>query len=1707
MNNYIKKISWITLLGLFFLIGYFHQSLLTTLYQSTIQAYVLANFGCKLDYEKISMQGNRLIIHHPRLPQGNDFKADQMALSWDFSLRNKEIYISVDFDKPSWKLDASQHLSDDKLKKVFKGKKGGLKYFFDLKINNGIASWFISDQLHYVHFNAQTSNKSGGYIQASFDQTPDNQHYVSISSESTPELLAITWECHEIECSGLLTFIKLFFPELENLNVSSGTVKGQVQTHFPAMRRPYVTGVMQIENLHFAYEESFKGQSEKTLLTLKENPASNQLLTTLVELELQGPSSLSSFRHQQPLWEIQDLIGNIHVDGNKMAFLHLDTQTLYENKLSHFKLAGDFNLNSQKEFNVNLHANCSSYAQAEGQIRLLVHQLNSLEKKAEIEISNLSSTEAGFLQTLLSTFRPSFKNIELQQGTYSGFLELLFSRNGLNHLKIDHFKANQAAFKIHSIPAAGNFDQLSGKGAIALSEINPWDTLDLDFILDNGSIHLDGLKEIFPLNDIQAHLQIRKGAVHHSLITLNWMGLKGILDLEWGKDKELMTFNLDGYAHHISHLFPKKIEQALNTDFTHSHLKILGNFKRSKKHQFDLSGTVHVQRHQTDQFDLIHFGCELKKSSEGNTPWIPKGWIYAYDLPLEKFVSPFIFRRGVLKMYGNGEFKGTFDAENFNLAYNVHNLKVENDNLLIEAKDLRSDIPGQMMGYHQMNLNTYSHRGSLPIKQASYLEKNSGLKFTDINCSFFFEDDTLTIDPIETYCQGVFLAGSIFLDYRDPAPGVFTVKIDAPHLSGTVSQTQFILSHLKHTSFLNHLPLDGFIHNRGKGMQLVFDFLADDYLLQADVEAALSEGTINFDDAELALKGLYMDLDYHHDDQFLEISGIQGTLLVGKPTKAEEYLFGGNYIRLKHLTKQEIDLDVWIKDSFKELCRLKGYTQEQEPGQKEIVISPLSHLSCIQPHNFSCSIKEWRDFVSLNFESHFELSDFIHDLTQFKNTGLYCFSHSFLDKLAQLDPLNGKISLNFHFDPNEQLLHYFLESKQLIGPSQSPHQCALKGHKLGKKWIVDHFQWDDLVAHAELQSELDHIKIPFLGLKIESGLLLGLEGELFLEQNRLQSKINLCEISLKHLSQSPFLSEYIPQWQMDGQLKLSGDMRIEWLSKAPWFAVETHLAADLPSFNYKQNLFYFTKPFQVHYKTDEFIQFDNLYFNLCQAHPRDHFILPSLFLQTNQEKLSCPQLAFHIPSNHMKALGDILHYLYPEVINEQCIEHLIHLKPTGDFKGSLTLEKNPSSYHFSLKLEDGSYTLHGQNYDLKNTEFNLTPHSLQFSTISHEEKCPYHLIGKCNWPEMNQGELTFIDLLSNKTLALTPLKIKFNRELNGKLLVQSLQGYFCGMHLNLKNSLNHPSKPEMINLIGKIDFNTDQIQPLLASTSVQRIHDLELVSNFTLHGDFAYDHATTGKNLCDHIHFKGNISGKEILFQGFFFQEFSANMGYAPGELNIQSLTLLDNACKFNAEDIQIRLNPKSDEWWFNSPMMTLKDFRPYLLRNAFETKRAFSSKYRTFLIKRFDLKRCSGKFNDVMTWQAKGNFHFLNPSRKNINHPLLAIPAEIILRLGLNPQVLNPVTGTIFFDMQGDRFYLTRFKDVYSEGRGSKFYLAEGINPSWIDLKGNLNIQIKMKQYNLLFKLAELFTVSMEGNIKKPKFYLQKYKTARKDTPYPFDN
>jgi hypothetical protein len=148
---------------------------------------------------------------------------------------------------------------------------------------------------------------------------------------------------------------------------------------------------------------------------------------------------------------------------------------------------------------------------------------------------------------------------------------------------------------------------------------------------------------------------------------------------------------------------------------------------------------------------------------------------------------------------------------------------------------------------------------------------------------------------------------------------------------------------------------------------------------------------------------------------------------------------------------------------------------------------------------------------------------------------------------------------------------------------------------------------------------------------------------------------------------------------------------------------------------------------------------------------------------------------------------------------------------------------------------------------------------------------------------------------------------------------------------------------------------------------------------------------------------------------------------------------------------------------------------------------------HKTLMFNTIQIRDLIGMLGDRNTFTGQGELFFTNPPKKNLQHTIFAVPAEILTRIGLDLDLLTPVQGQIDFDIAGGRVTFSRFKDVYSKKKVAKFYLQSDGQESYIDFDGNLFLKIKMKQYNLIFKLAELFTVTVQGTVKKPAYSLQK--------------
>jgi hypothetical protein len=1709
INTTMKKIVLFCFLSCLILVLVFHQASLSFLANWSVHLYSVSKWGKPLEYENLQINGNRLVILQPRLKKnGSSFSAERISADIHVDFWNRHVHLDIDIQQPHWHLQPSLPTPSKSWEKLL-GKEGKwIKTSPSFRIQRGLLTWAIDDssRAQQLSFDLEGNSRKGGFIKFYFNPQDLSSDCFALQVLSSDERMEVNCNCQEVSCASLFELAQLCGIDCLPWSVKSGFLQGHLKAIFPHKQRPYLEGEIFANGLAFQLiENPLEGRIEQGRLKLEKNDMAyelnGQVPTFIGQLDILEPASLT-YRSPLQEWKINQIEGSIKLNNMETALIDLRAQGLDFDHSIQWHLLGEANLNAQRSFNLDLTLLRSCLGgESNEKIHLSFLQPQKEYKRFEVQLNKVSREECDFLQTFFGAYWPIFNEIELQKGELNGLIEGEFTDQGIGELHIKHFQAFDLCFKLKPWNANCHFAQMRGYGKIYLGKEDFWQSVQAGLHLEDGTIDFEGMTPHLPLTDIQAHLLIQQGLVEHSLITLQLAGLKGTMDVEWGDHKQLLTFKLDGIVQDLEDLLPHGLQEGLRQNFYQNGLIVLANIKRQNQ-QVELGGTLRIQRKDTDQMDLIHFGCELKKISHEPAPkFVPLGWFYAHHLPLDKFLSPFVFPNQTLRLSGDAECKGSFDDEYLTLKYDAENVKIENEHLCIEINQLHSDIPGQLIGSHVINLKNYSHQGTLPIRQASFYEKNKGLVFQDIQGIANFNNQSILMEPMEAYCEGIHFAGHIELDYSDPLPETFKLTINCPVLSGKVSQIQRLLSCLDQSSLLHKIPLEGDIAAKDEGLKLELSNVSQDYKFLLDIQGVMTDGSLPFESADSSLREICMNFDYDHQQKLLECSDIQGTLLLGKPRRVEEFLLTGQRLCFHQMGKCEIEMDIALKQQENELLRLVGYTKEEKEGIKSFNIDQnLSHISSIYPQVWKCHLKDWSSIEQFEFQSQFNLSTVLQDLSRFRNTGLFFLSHGMIEKISQFLPIEGEGTLDVHYLPNGSYA-FQLESSRIVQADSLQHHGLLKGSKRDKKWIIDQLQWDDLHAYAELQETTNGWKIPFLGLNAGQALLLGLEGDFCPVEGRLHAKLNFCEAQLAGLDRWISLRSFTTKWWPKGHLKATGEIEWSCFSSNPWKGLKASLLADIDGLAFRDYPLQVLKPFLMQIQADQKIALQNVRFELPPQNGQAYIDLQSFEYRPNQESFGELQVAFEIPYTQLKMVGKSLHHHFPDILDLAIRDILVESKQQGRLKGKISLEKNNSSENFfRLVLDDGIYRFKKLTCDLKEFELQFSGNKLQFSTFTQYERCPFQVFCQMEWPSCQQGEFT---LLHSETLPISnrPLSVKWENRPDRGWFMTSIQGDFSGSSFQLHEDKEAKLNDNWTALQGQVIIDFNRLCPLFTPQTVEMIKKLKIGSSYSLFGNF-WLNPDLGNTFLEIVSFKGSLRGQETILKGYQVKNLQGDLQYTPGRLDIQNFSIQDPAGEASAANIIAVLDQKKDRWTLFVPQLTVKNFRLSLLKDTESPYNQTNSKFRSLIVKRIDFQNFSGELNKQQTWQAEGNLHFFNPSRKNFYHPLLAIPAEIILRLGLDPQVLNPVTGIIYFNLRGDRCYLTRFKDMFSEGRGSKFYLAQGPDPSWIDFNGNLSLLVRMKQYNLIFKIAELFTVSIQGNVKKPSYTLQKQSKASHKIP-----
>jgi hypothetical protein len=243
--------------------------------------------------------------------------------------------------------------------------------------------------------------------------------------------------------------------------------------------------------------------------------------------------------------------------------------------------------------------------------------------------------------------------------------------------------------------------------------------------------------------------------------------------------------------------------------------------------------------------------------------------------------------------------------------------------------------------------------------------------------------------------------------------------------------------------------------------------------------------------------------------------------------------------------------------------------------------------------------------------------------------------------------------------------------------------------------------------------------------------------------------------------------------------------------------------------------------------------------------------------------------------------------------------------------------------------------------------------------------------------------------------------------------------------------------------------------------------------------------------------FKGlkNIGLKGVLQEGAFAGVLEAQDGvinnvhisHLKGDVTatakdfcLRDLNLTDDAVKVGIKEIK---GYEENGWNLSIPIVRIQNFRPGFLKIEGEEV----SGEKPFAIRSGVLTNLALKNGDLKTLTGEATFYFTNSVKKETT--LFDAPARILKDLGLDLAVITPTYGEILCEFKDGKAVFTDVRQTYSEGKRAQFFLSK--EPSFINLKGELNINLSMKQ-DVVLKMAEPFVLKIRGTLQKPEYTLR---------------
>lgn len=1639
-----------------------------------VRRYVLSQVervtGNPILYNNISYDGNTILIDRPLFSASDgsySITAEQLRIDYDILFNQRELIATIDVVHPKVFLDNHELSSHQGQELIWWS--AWLSSHVTLKVDHGEVAWRDQDNVSPVAtfdmilqngtrhpkgtINLSVVGKGNRHAQITFDDTAAAAK-TTIRMQGVPANLAMA--------------------------LSSG---------FSGFHLPFRTTQGSLSGLwQWQGEQSF---GQLTLENVVANVSKTPIQIRIKEAKLAGTPSMadenaSAIQVQGAVqvtstygsWTLEGLKGQLSLNSDDYYSFSCRGQWRHSDELKALRLDGGGKWNSA------VHGILSFIDPKGGESRIELWHQDDQDIRAKF--SNVDASEISLLKDFFAYQQPEISAWKIIRGRFNGSLMAKPQRVEISHLAAD-------SLEVRHLHMGWMVRLDKGRGHLSVDRMSGFATA-LD--LEGGSLSVEEEEDtVCLLSHIDGQITVGPGDSRLNLrgkLTEN----QGSFELSYQDDLNLSIHTCGSF---VARYFPSNLREHVMALFLDEPLLIQTTVRGER-----VRGNFLLGEQKTPQ---VSFSLDLLQSLPATCYACVAGQSLTtvWGDPLRQFSSaqspekeaPF-FRNGRLEiapiklqrlmanqecfwkdLQGTVKVKGTFDAHQTNLALHFTDL----------CLDTPVAVSQPIAVTAQMCINRDSQAVSfrLPFSHLTIFDKVHGLSLVDAAGTFAYQNDRIMIKGFDVAVEGVLISGDIVSSPLSTSTDLlweFTPEL----FSGTVSQVASVLRHFDdRNGLLQKLPLQGMVSLRGSSSKILFNVTEAGSQWQGKVLGELREGMLASMTSNLAVRELVADFSYDIASNVLDISDVQGTLLVGQPGRnVEEYVLASDKMRVAEYPYEHVFFDVTVVDKSRDVLRVSGEasTQMHASGYKEIQFAfdrDITHFSCVHPTIFDLRLNDWSQVAFIDFKIEVDLQKTLKDLQWFSRAGLPFVSQRVVDELQNISAAKGSLAVLMEYNRHAPIFSYHIKGRDIALNDHVVNMLQLSGSIQGNNWIVDQFQVDDLSFAADLTQMENRWKVNFLGARCSKALTIGMDGEYFPDNGVFHGRLNLLEMNLSQLKRWGYGRRFAKRFQPNGDIRAQGKVDITVLPSPEWF----HLSATVDTQMRGVELGGVRFRDATHIKTEVDSHTG------CVFHAIRTMLLPTqpggrpvvmeldrLAYHLAQNSLSIEGGRFKAPDGAMGWVADALKGPLGPTGHQLAHRMVEKISSTSGTNGSFEVAFTPGNSSLQMQIDGGTYMYEGKPYLVKDLTVDFSPYELKVGALVEYAGNPLwvKVLNQC--PPSPYGEL----LLSDRAFveaAHRPMVVSWEYDATSGFTVKQVKGELFGFNAALMARGENGLQSEVSELDGTVWVDLATAAPLISDSFAKNVQACALKASYLLDGTWMINHLDT-----DWIHFSGMAKAENWEIGGYQLNSLTTHLEMTPSRIKFTDMLILDPAGNVKVGEATIT-NVATQDWRITIPAMCATNVTPSGLKRSQE-----SSHHRRhdIVFPELMVTDIRGSINDMASFTADGyaSFHYSNKKR---GKGLLGFTSDFMSGLGLDWDVITPSSGSIEYAIKDGRILLTRLKDVYSQGKLAKYSLPKEGKVSSVDFKGNLDITIKLRPHQPLLKVTEKMTLMVGGNLKKPTF------------------